>query len=312
MKLIQDIAQIKADEPAIVTVGTFDGVHLGHKAILEYLVRKGAEKNMLSTLVTFFPHPREVVFGEKVPLLTTIEERAAICEQLGVQQFLVVSFTREFSQLPPEEFIRDTLVERAGMKEIVVGHDHGFGKDRIGTEKLLHARGDREGFVVDVIPDVLLADRKISSSAIRNSISGPGDVDLARSMLGYNYGFTARTIRGLGRGRSIGFPTANLTELSGRKLIPADGVYAVRVLIEGVHESHVGMMNIGIRPTFEGSGRHMEVHIIGLDEDLYDQELRVEFVSRIRSEKKFEGISELVQQLKADRQRCIAALGNYP
>lgn len=312
MKLIQDIEQFKADKPAIVTVGTFDGVHVGHKAILEYLVQKGTEKNMLSTLVTFFPHPREVVFGEKVPLLTTIKERATICERLGVQQFLVVPFTREFSQLPPEEFIRETLVQRAGMKEIVVGHDHGFGKDRVGTEKLLHSRGDREGFKVDVIPDVLLADRKVSSSAIRNSISVSGDVDLARSMLGYCYAFSARTIRGLGRGRIIGFPTANLTELSGRKLVPADGVYAVRVWIGGEGGSHVGMMNIGKRPTFEGSSRHMEVHIIGLDVDLYDRELRVEFVSRIRSERKFEGISELVQQLKADRQRCIAALGNYP
>ena len=312
MERIHDITRINREERSVVTVGTFDGVHLGHRAIFDYLIARAQEESVLSTLVTFDPHPREIVYGESVPLLTTMEEKAAICERIGIDRFVVVRFTETFSELSPESFIREVLVDRLGIQKIVVGHDHGFGKGRSGDDALLLSLSITHDFSVDVIPSVLLPEGKVSSSAIRKLIANEGDVKSGARMLGYYYGFESRVIRGLGRGRIIGFPTANLQPDDPHKIIPAMGVYAVFVSVEG-HSSRLdGMMNIGTRPTFEDTGRHIEVHILDFDMDIYGRQLRLEFVDRIRSERMFDGVDALARQLNDDKRRCSAALREQP
>lgn len=312
MNPLEHIADVIRDDSSVVTVGTFDGVHMGHRAILDHLLERSAERGGTSTVVTFDPHPREIVGPDPVSLLTTIEERATILGELGIQRMVVIPFTREFSQTGAEDFVVDMLIERIGMQEMVVGDDHHFGQDRTGSEKTLLEMASDHRFTVDVIPAKVFHHDIVSSSLIRHTIKEKGNMALARDYLGYRFGITAEVIKGIGRGREIGFPTANLRTINQNKVIPQNGVYAVAVYLEDRDTSYTGMMNIGVRPTFEEDGRHLEVHIMGLDEDLYGRRLRVEFVSRIRSEKKFEGIEALVEQLNEDRVRCIASVKSKP
>jgi len=309
---LETIASVVRDESSVVTVGVFDGVHEGHRTILDHLLERSEIKRGRSTVVTFDPHPREIVGPSPVSLLTTIEERVKILGQMGIQRVVVIPFTRGFSQTNAEKFVVDTLINRVGMQEIVVGHDHHFGKGRQGNEKTLLEMASEHQFAVDVIPAKVLEHAVVSSSLIRKTIEGEGNMELARVYLGYRFGITAEVIKGEGRGREIGFPTANLKPIHDKKIIPQNGVYAVSVKLEDRDNVYTGMMNIGFRPTFEGDDRHLEVHIMGLDEDLYGNNLRVEFVSRIRSEKKFAGIEALVEQLNEDRVRCIASVKSKP
>ncbi|MEX1054448.1 MAG: riboflavin biosynthesis protein RibF, partial [Rhodothermales bacterium] len=244
---------------------------------------------------------------EDVPLLTTIEERADAMEDLGIDRFIVIPFTTEFSKLQAEDFVRSILVDRIGLREIVIGYDHAFGRDRRGDAELLAVLGREHGFTVDVIPPQVVRQHVVSSSELRHIIAAEGDVKLAAQMLGRPYSFRGTVLRGEGRGRGIGFPTANLRPDHPKKVIPAVGVYAVRV--RHGSEIHPGMMNIGHRPTF-GEGRlALEVHLLDFDEDLYGRDLRVEFVARMRDERKFESREALTQQLSKDRARCIDLLG---
>ncbi|GMQ81520.1 MAG: bifunctional riboflavin kinase/FAD synthetase [Rhodothermia bacterium] len=312
MNSLESIASVVRDDSSVITVGVFDGVHEGHRAILDHLLKRSAIKRGSSTVVTFDPHPREIVGPSPVSLLTTIEERTEILGKMGIQRVVVIPFTREFSQTNAEEFVVDTLINRVGMQEIVVGHDHHFGKGRQGNEtKLLEMASDHQ-FAVDVIPAKVLDRAVVSSSRIRKTIEGVGNMELASVYLGYRFGITAEVIKGAGRGREIGFPTANLRPIHDKKIIPQNGVYAVTVKLEDRNTTYTGMMNIGFRPTFEGNDHHLEVHIMDLNQDLYGSKLRIEFVSRIRSEKKFEGIEALAEQLNEDRGRCIASVKSKP
>lgn len=298
---------IEADPNSVVTVGTFDGVHRGHRAIVDYLVRRSEEVGGLSTVVTFDPHPREVVRGEQVPLLTTVEERGDIMEALGLERFVVIPFTETFSQLDAETYVRAVLADEVGMREIVVGHDHGFGKGRSGGRDLLMRLGDELGFSVDVIPAQDVDDEVVSSSLVRKVLADEGDVARAATLLGQRYAFSGSVVRGDGRGRTIGYPTANVEPQDARKLLPANGVYAV--LVEGEEIGQAGgMMNVGVRPTFDGESRHAEVHLFDIDRDLYGQTLRVEFIMRVRDEQRFAGVDELKRQLSRDEDRCRGAL----
>jgi riboflavin kinase / FMN adenylyltransferase len=308
MKRVYGLEQVERDATSVVTVGTFDGVHLGHQAIIRYLGRRAAAQKGSSVVVTFDPHPREVVRGELVPLLTTIEERADIMETMGVDRFVVIPFTPEFARLSGQEFVERVLFQTVGLREIVVGHDHGFGRGRGGDKALLEQLGLRLGFAVDLIPAQVVEEHVVSSSEIRHLIVDEGDVSLAGQMLNRYYTFTGVVERGDGRGRQIGFPTANLRPLHTRKVLPKVGVYAVRVFLPIRTDPYAGMMNIGVRPTFGESTLRLEVHILDFAGDLYDHELRIEFIARLRDELRFESVEALKEQLSQDRERCKQAI----
>ncbi|GIV61304.1 MAG: riboflavin biosynthesis protein [Rhodothermaceae bacterium] len=300
--------QIIYDPTSRVTVGTFDGVHLGHQAILRYLRQRVVEQGGHSVVVSFDPHPREVVTGRPVPLLTTIDERADLLEALGIDRFIVIPFTPEFARLSAEAFVESVLVARIGLQEIVIGYDHGFGRGRGGDARLLETLGEKHGFAVDVIPPQVVAEHVVSSTEIRTLLREAGDVRTAARLLGRRYALAGEVVPGARRGRVIGFPTANLAVEHPRKVIPRQGVYAVLARIEEEADPYGGMMNIGIRPTFEGQGLHLEVHLFDFQGDLYGRRLRIEFVERIRDERKFPSVEALVEQLSRDRERCMEAL----
>lgn len=287
------------NDRSVVTVGTYDGVHLGHQAILSYIRARAEKLNGVSTVVSFDPHPRQVVLGERVPLLTTLEERAALLEGLGIDRFVVLPFTRDLSMLEAEDYIREILVGKIGMQEIVIGYNHAFGRNRSGNRGTLETLGKSLGFSVDVIPRQMIEDAAVSSSRIRKVLSEDGDVSTAGRLLGRPYAISGTVIRGAARGRVIGYPTANLRIHSGKKLIPKTGVYAVTTRIDSREVR--GMMNIGQRPTFESEGEiSVETHFFDLDQNLYGRELTLYFIARLRDERRFSGVEELMAQLAAD------------
>lgn len=312
MKRQYGLDQIHRDSTSVVTVGTFDGVHIGHQAILRYLVARARERGGTSVVLSFDPHPRKIVRGESVPLLTTIDERADAVETMGIDRFVIMPFTKEFSLLAAEEFVEDVLLDRIGLREIVIGYDHAFGHDRRGDAALLKEMGARHGFTVDVIPPQVVEEHIVSSTEIRNLLADAGDVESAAGMLGRPYSLCGSVVHGDGRGRAIGFPTANLHVSHPDKLIPAVGVYAVRAFrssADGTGRALPGMMNIGYRPTFGEGDRTAEVHLLDFDGDLYGKDLRIEFVARMRDERRFDSKEALLEQLSKDRSRCIQLLG---
>ena len=308
---------IEPDRQSVVTTGTFDGVHLGHQAILRYLVGRAREVGGVPTVVTFDPHPREVLLGQPIPLLTTLAERADLLAALGVERFVVVPFSRDLSLLEPEAYVRDVLAGRVGMREIVVGYDHRFGRRARGDRALLERLGPDLGFTVDVIPEQSLprtgpgdvGDGTVSSTEVRRLLADEGDAARAAVLLGRPYRIAGTVVRGDGRGRTIGYPTANVRPDSARKLVPRVGVYAVRAALpDGAVAG--GMMNVGRRPTFETDGAvSVEVHLFSVEADLYGRALAVDVVARLRDERRFEGVGALVAQLARDREAARAALG---
>ena len=310
MKRLHGLDQIRKDMASVLTVGTFDGVHLGHQAILRYLLERAGALGGTSTVLSFHPHPREIVEGTPLSLLTTIEERADIMEEIGLDRLAILPFTKEFSRLSAETFVEDILVRGIGLREIVIGYDHAFGRDRRGNADLLRTLGKKHGFTVDIVPARIIQEQAVSSRKIRRALEEDGGVEVAADMLGRPYCLTGRVVRGEGRGREMGFPTANIAVEHPRKVIPADGVYAVRVYRLSGHadgspknRSLPGMMNIGIRPTFGGGQRMIEVHLLDTEEDMYGELLRVEFVSRTRDERRFASQKDLIRQLFQDRVR---------
>lgn len=309
-----------ADAHSVVTTGTFDGVHLGHRAIVAYLVERARAVAGVPTVVTFDPHPREVVTGERVPLLTTLGERAALLESLGVERFVVLPFSRALSQLAAEAYVEDVLLGQVGMREIVVGYDHRFGRGREGNRETLERIGKARGFTVDVIPEQIYGAGEgvagdgpsrgvtISSSTIRRLLLDTGDARGAADLLGRPYRVSGPVVRGDQRGRTIGYPTANVQPSDPAKLVPKPGVYAVRAALRD-GSSVDGMMNVGVRPTFETGGRRtVEVHLFDFASDLYGQTLAVDVVARLRDERRFAGAEALVSQLREDAGHARAAL----
>lgn len=307
MERYYGLEELRPDPGAVVTVGTFDGVHVGHQALLAYVRERATAQAGRSVAVSFDPHPREVVHGEPVPLLTTVDERAEAFEALGLDRFVVLPFTKDFAALSPEAFVRDVLVKHVGLREIVIGYDHGFGRGRSGDAELLEQLGAELGFATDIVPPQLVARHVVSSSEVRRLLTEAGDAERAAEMLGRPYALTGRVVEGDRRGRTIGYPTANLAVDHPRKVVPCEGVYAVGVrLPDGARRG--GMLNIGRRPTFGGEERRIEVHLFDFRGDLYGQPLRVEFVARIRDERRFESVEALTEQLSRDAARCKARL----
>ena len=289
-----------------VTVGSFDGVHLGHQAVLREIDRRARAAGRASVLVTFDPHPLEVVNpGAAPPLLTTGPERLEILALSPLDYVLLVRFDRHLASLTPEEFVRGVLLKRCAVRELVIGHDHGFGRGRSGDVDTLRRLGRSHGLEVDVVPPVDFGGQHVSSSRIRRAVAG-GDLSTAAAMLGRRYGVVGRVGEGERRGRPLGVPTINLSELSPRKLLPPDGVYAVRVEWRG--GSAGGMMNQGPRPTFEDGRRVLEAHIFDFDGDLYGEWVRIEWIERLRDIERFGSVEQLQKQLERDRTRAVAAV----
>lgn len=295
------------DPATVLTVGTFDGVHEGHKTLIERVVAAAKAEGRRSVVVSFDPHPRDILQpgANGIQLLTTLDERADMLDAMGVDQLVVIPFTRDFSLLSSEAFIRDILWKTIGMAHIVIGYDHHFGRNREGGIDALRRMGEELGFRVESVEKHEIGAVTVSSTAARNALREHGDVGLVASFLGRPYTLSGIVVHGQKRGRILGFPTANLRIHDSRKIIPKTGVYAVDVEYAGTVWR--GMLNIGTRPTFrDGLAQTIETHLIGFDGDLYGQSLTVRFIDRIRAERAFSGMEELRAQLEADRQVCIA------
>jgi len=293
-------------EGTVVTVGSFDGVHRGHEAVLREIASRARAAGRHSVLVTFDPHPMAVVNPAAAPpLLTTGPERREILAQTGLDYAVLLHFDRALAAMAPEEFVRRVLVRGCGMRELVIGHDHGFGRGRQGDVDLLRRLGGELGFAVDEVPALEVEGHPVSSTRVRRAVAG-GDLSLAARLLGRRYFATGRVERGDGRGRTIGFPTANLGAVPARKLLPPDGVYAVRVEWRGGQAA--GMMNLGGRPTFQQAGRALEVHLLDFEGNLYGEWLKLEWVARLRDVRRFPSAEALRAQLEHDRSTARAAL----
>jgi len=295
---------------SIVTVGSFDGVHRGHHAVLDEIARRARAAGRQSVLVTFHPHPLEVLNPAAAPpLLTAGDERLEILAQTGIDRVVVLAFDRRLAALTPREFVRDVLLARCRMRELVIGYDHGFGRGRSGDAETLRSLGAEFGFAVDVVDAVDANGQQVSSSRIRRAVAG-GDLALAARLLGRPYTANAVVEAGEARGRRLGVPTINLGGVPPQKLLPPDGVYAVRV--EWRHGRAGGMMNQGGRPTFGDGRRTLEVNLFGFEGDLYGEPVRLEWVERIRDVERFASVEALKEQLRRDREAAEAILAARP
>ncbi len=303
MNVYYGIQEFKKLDNAVVTSGTFDGVHLGHQKILNRLNEVAKLMNGQSVVITFYPHPRSVISPDNqiVKLLSTLDEKIELLEKSGVNHLLIIAFTREFSELSSEEFIQKILIESIGTKTLVIGYDHRFGKNREGGFDYLKANKEKYGFEIEEISRQDIENVAVSSSKIRKALQ-EGDVQSADHFLGRNYALSGIIVKGKQLGRTIGFPTANIQVREIAKLIPSDGVYAVKVYYK--KESFGGMLNIGNRPTVDGTYQTVEVNIFDFDQEIYGENLTVEFLQKIRNEQKFNGLDELKAQIAKDKITC--------
>ena len=327
MQIYHNIQDFKPLPNAVVTIGTFDGVHLGHRKIIDRLQEVARQTGGETVILTFFPHPRLILHPEdqNLKLLTTIAEKAKLLEELDIDHLIITPFSRDFSNLSAEEYIREMLVNCIGTKKIVIGYDHRFGKDRSGGLAELQKFAPQYGFEVEEIPEQDVNEVAVSSSKIRKSLLN-GETQLANQFLGYTFFITGKVIRGDQIGRTLGYPTANLFIEESYKLIPADGIYAVTIerraeneernaLIEqSAGESPLpalrsprlfGMAYIGHRPTINGMTRNIEVNIFDFNEDIYNQTLQMSFHAFIRHDVKFNGLEELTEQLGRDKENVL-------
>jgi riboflavin kinase/FMN adenylyltransferase len=307
MKVYTKIEDFKGVKNPIVTTGTFDGVHLGHQKIISRLKDVAAQENGETVLLTFYPHPRMVLFPDdnELKLLNTQQEKIALLENCGVGHLIIYPFTKEFSRLTSVEFVRNILVNSIKTKRLVIGYNHHFGRNREGSFEHLKEFGPLYGFDVEEIPAKDIDSIEVSSTKIRNALQ-IGDVETATMYLGREYFLTGKVVAGKQLGRTIGYPTANIVVEDKYKLIPADGVYAVKVGHKGKLFS--GMLNIGNNPTVIGKGRSVEVNIFDFNETIYGDELTVHFVKRLRDELKFANLDELKFALAADKENSLRVL----
>lgn len=293
----------------VVTIGSFDGVHKGHVQVIECLKQVARHLQGESVIISFEPHPREVLYPmEKRPgILTSLEEKAEILSDLGVEHLIILPFTRSLAELEYDDFVRHILIDRLGIKGLVIGYDHRFGKNREGCFEKLKELAEKYHFYLEQEEVYEEKEINISSTKIRNALQ-IGDVDRANEYLGYAYSLTGKVTEGDKIGRTLGFPTANIQLKDDRKLLPASGVYAVKVRVG--EKIYGGMLNIGVRPTVSTSGVvRIEVHIFGFQEHIYGRELCIALLARLRGERKFNDASELQQQLIRDREAVLSCLG---
>lgn len=301
MKVHRDLNSLPLFNKAVVTLGTFDGVHTGHRILIESITAEAKRLGGESVLLTFDKHPRSVIKpGEAEPkLLTTLDEKIALLEKLNVDHLVVIPFTKEFSQLAARDYVKDFLVAKFHPSVIVIGYNHRFGHHRDGQIELLQKLAPLYKFAVKEINKQLVNDIAVSSSRIRVALE-EGDVATANELLGYEYMLSGLVERGDQRGRTIGFPTANLKPHDEHKLIPSRGVYITMTTVENVQ--HRSMTNIGVRPTVDGTAEHIETHLIAYDGDLYNKNITIHFHKRLRDEQKYSGIEALKAQLQKDKE----------
>lgn len=303
MKVYHGIDSFEMRNKAVVTTGTFDGVHIGHRKILNRLIETAQKNGGETVLLTFYPHPRMVLnLDSDLQLLNTIEEKIDLLEKAGIDHLIIHPFTKKFSRISSLEFVRDILVNQIGTKKLVIGHDHHFGRNREGSFEHLKEFGPLYGFDVEEIPAQEIDDVNVSSTKIRKALLA-GDVLTASQYLGHPYSISGTVVKGQQLGRDLGFPTANIEVDNQYKLIPGNGIYAVRVKHSG--KNYRGMMSIGIRPTIVDlePKLSLEVNIFDFNESIYGQTLQVEFIEWIRAEKKFESLELLIQAIKEDQQK---------
>lgn len=300
MQIIRSLEEFNPEGPIVLTQGTFDGVHLGHQKILTQLVTRAKQKHGKSVLLTFFPHPRLVLYPEdnELKLITSIEEKAKLLEFFGVDYLIILPFTKELSRITAFGFIRDILVGKLHISTIIIGYDHRFGKNREGSIIEIEKYAEEFSYEVEQIPEQDINDCIVSSSQVRNALLS-GDLELANDFLGRPFSISGIVVSGNNMGATLGFPTANIGDLDTYKLIPKMGVYAVKVFVNG--KRHSGMLNIGVRPTFKLSQLTIETHIFDFSDDIYGQEIEILFVKRWRDERKFENQEALKRQLITDK-----------
>ncbi|MFN0081911.1 MAG: bifunctional riboflavin kinase/FAD synthetase [Ferruginibacter sp.] len=304
MNVYTDIKSLPVFTKAVITTGSFDGVHVGHEKIISQLINEAKRIGGTPVLITFYPHPKQIVQIKDKPLfvLNTPEEKYELLQKMGIKNIVVVPFDKQFSELTASQYIEDFLVKNFNPSLIVVGYDHRFGHNREGNFDLLKAEGTKNNYEVIEIPEHILKDITISSTKIRNALTS-GDINTAALHLGYQYFFTGTVIEGNKLGRTIGYPTANLLIENENKLIPADGVYAVDVILKDSQLK--GMMNIGMRPTVAGKKRTIEVNIFNFNEDIYGEYLKITIKNHLRSEVKFNGLDKLKAQLARDKEMAV-------
>lgn len=300
MKIYRDLSEFTPLARAVVTTGAFDGVHKGHQKILNRLREAAREIKGESVVITFHPHPRNVLSPDnKEYLLSTLEEKTKLLSDFRIDHLIIIPFTREFAQTTSADFIKKILIERIGTRKLVIGYDHKFGKNREGSFEYLRDNASEFGFKVDEIPRQDIEDSAISSTHIRLALKR-GDVKAAREFLGRYYTLSGNVIRGKQLGKKLGYPTANIEPEDTEKLLPADGIYAVYTIIEG--KKYQGMMSIGFNPTLNEKTRSLEVNIFNFNEDIYGKRITIEFVEFLRKEEKFADLELLKEQLARDEE----------
>lgn len=303
MEIHHSIFDFTPTEETIVTIGTFDGVHIGHQKIIEKLVNEAKVSNKKSVLLTFFPHPRMVLQKDaSIELINTIEERAVQLEHLGLDYLIIHPFSKEFSRITALDFVRDVLVNQLKTYKLIIGYDHHFGKNREGNIEQLTEYSHLYDFTVEEIPAQDIDDVSVSSTKIRRALAN-GELKTANKYLGYNFSLTGMVVNGKQLGGKIGYPTANIEVAESYKLIPKTGVYVVKSHLN--NERVYGMMNIGNRPTVNGEHQTIEVHFFDFNNDLYEKKLTVELLYYLREEQKFDSVTSLINQLKKDKQNAF-------
>lgn len=296
------------NQPTVVTIGTFDGVHVGHQKIINRLINTGKLEGLQSVILTFFPHPRMVLQKDSnIKLINTIDERHSILDELGLDCLVIKKFTHEFSRLSAEDFVKQILVEKLNAKKVIIGYDHRFGRNRNADINDLKAFGETYDFEVEEISAQDINDVAVSSTKIRKALL-EGEMQKANMFLGYNFMLTGKVTKGKGLGKQLGFPTANIEIVEDYKIIPKQGSYIVNALI---NETLVyGMMNIGMNPTVNGDKQTIEVHFFDFDANIYEDTIQIDLLHRIRDEEKFESIEVLKNQLKKDKATALEYITN--
>lgn len=308
MQVYRDFEGLGRNDSTVISIGTFDGVHGAHRQILNKVLELSKQKNARSFIITFDPHPQEVLKNKTpdIKLLSTTEEKIRLFERIGIQNVLIITFTKEFSKTNAKDFYKDLIYSKVGISDLVVGYDHVFGKDREGDFGTLQELGRELSFEVHRVEEIDIENIKVSSTKIRHFLA-EGNVDMANKLLGHEYGFEGLVVFGDKRGRTLGFPTVNVEPVAANKVIPADGVYCVKADISD--EGFYGMMNIGFRPTVtEGVKKVMEINIFDFDRDMYGKNIYISFLTRLRNEIKFNSKDELVNQLHKDKELSIKYL----
>lgn len=308
MKIIRSIADFDSSEKTIVTIGTFDGIHIGHKKILKNLITTAREEGKKSVLLTFFPHPRMVLQKDKtILLLNTLDEKSVLLEKMGLDFLIIHPFSKEFSRLTALEFVRDILVNKLNTSRLIIGYDHHFGKNREGNIHQLKEYSLLYDFKIEEIPAQDIDDVSVSSTKIRKALK-EGNLKTANNYLGYYYMLSGTVVNGKKLGGTIGFPTANIEIKEPYKLIPSTGVYIIRTRING--DLYNGIMNIGFNPTVLGKHQTIEAHLFDFNENIYGEKIKIEFLYFLREEQKFKSVEELVTQLNIDKENAISFLSN--